>query len=107
MKEFRVALETNGLIDRDGRTKSLRSNRHQDENFTNERFDRVVANQLWLNEFGFSKNLIVGPPKRECSDLKLNGLGGGRETNCPLCLAKTRVVFILLGKYSLKILYVQ
>lgn len=51
MEEFRQALESNGLYDYRKGQKYTWINRHEDDSFTKERLDRVVANQEWLDIF--------------------------------------------------------
>lgn len=55
MQKFRHALEVNGLYDLGWRGQKFTwANWHEDENFTKERLDRVIANIQW-----FEKVLIL------------------------------------------------
>lgn len=55
MEEFRLTLESNGLIDLGWRNQMYTwSNRHNDETHNMERLDRVVANKQWLDGVGNS-----------------------------------------------------
>lgn len=52
MEAFKVALETNGVIDLGWKEQKFTwSNRHSDKIFTMECLDRVVANRKWIYEF--------------------------------------------------------
>lgn len=52
MADFRMALETNGLLDLSWKNQKFTwSNRHIGDCFTKEHLNRVVVNQLWLQNF--------------------------------------------------------
>lgn len=56
IKDFRLALEMNGLVDLGWRNQIYTSsNIHFDSSFTKKRLDRTVKNQSWLNIFGSVK----------------------------------------------------
>lgn len=54
MKAFCTTLEINGLLDTSWKNQRfIWSIRNQDNTFTRERLDRVVANKNWLEIFGW------------------------------------------------------
>lgn len=76
MEEFRMTLERNDLLDlRWKNFKFTWSNRHQDESFTKERLDRVMVNNLWLNEF---------------RSMGVEVLNSGRSDHHPILLTTTK-----------------